>query len=394
MDLKDINEEIKAFGKKLASCASSFIPQDLEFWLGYLNSSTVIDSGTRLRSLRHMRGVLVKLKSTRNQKHAKLFQYFEWLEKFLEYLRELRTIFTQRVLQPLQMLYSESDVDDVLVSFEGLNLDQSSLWSVKNLIHDIETNPGLSKEEMECIEGLETGGSSKQVLKNLESTVAHWGVYLNEDTAFDLDLLQVNHGGTERFIGTDVRYMLGLVDTVVQHCRCAEKEARKLVEYHGKNAMEDRMEKLRKVQTILDEKVSELDSQIKTMQIELDSQSDLFQRLLQREERSNELNAKLYEADTMLTSLKKKRESIQASGNKIEVINLDCDVRVAQYKVDLLRKDIDMEMEVKPSFRDIIRKSVIAMDGHPSSPAINQTRTARLQVPKERYEDRNTELEY
>ena len=296
---------------------------------------------------------------------------------------------------------------------------------------------------MRKIEALESKDTSPRLLRHLEVTVEHWGVYLQDDTEFDLDLLQADLGGTDRFIGSDIKYLLGLVDTVLVHCKRAEHQAKELVRYHGKNGMEERMEKLRKVQTILDEKVSELDSQIKGMQSELDSQSDLFQKLLQREERSNELNAKLYEADALLASLRKKQEgllqklAIQSTMNKnreLESIRLSHEIQVSEYKVQLLRKDLEVEMEIKPTFvhftnsvqencqtleslisskqhtrnqlnqllapvtksgqrvqRDIIRKSVIDMES-PSSVLSNPR--SRLQASKDRFEDRNVVMEY
>lgn len=376
LDFEKLQTEISIFENKITSCENCFGASDLEFWLGYLKSSTSLESSTKISSLGHLRTLLLKLhqESRTAKKHEKLFQYFVWFQKFVKYLGELRDMFLKQIMDPIHQVCTGKDIDDLDVMF--MDMKEKGL---KDLLTNGENGVGcFTSEEMDALKIIYEGSSVHSVLKQLNCTVAYWGVYLDEDTYFDLDLLSLEHAGKEksRFISSDVLYLVNLVSAVMKHCKIAAKLAMQLITLLDSRTatMEMRMERLRDAQRILDERVSEMGNQIKVMEKELEQQSDLLQKFLQREERSNELNGKLYETDQVLIALKKQLEqivwdrnvaakNIAQSGRKkdatqvqkhrelcLKEVIIKHQIKATEYKAELLRKDLSLEMEVKPIF--------------------------------------------
>ena len=386
-----------------------------------LTKRTVVDV-RRVKSISALKQCLKDLRNTLKRKRLhrhidatpeeeKLVKYFLWFWKYLAYLRQLNDNFVERIFNPLFKYfhtYTQPNREDTTASTPSLLSFQSSFSEISGLSGSVSllgekaefgtddwTNSQIERRRFVTRQALVTLGGEFKDIKKLYDTseerkVAERLLHLKERLNYLLDmedkidskLLSQDSEGVVFHLKIKDRPIQNLIrfvpDILLKFQKAAWLASRwlELDDLKTKD-LNERLDKLTVLENDMNRRIRSLSNDIKSKEQELDSQTNILNRLMEREERSTHLNYTLFDLEKQRLSLleqcknltnertelvEKLTNASQAndkdsyrrlqplySRNKLQRFALERQLNTVNYHINLAENDLRIELEVKPS---------------------------------------------
>ncbi|XP_013399290.1 uncharacterized protein LOC106165580 [Lingula anatina] len=374
-------------------------------------------------------------KSTPSKRENKILLYLKWFLDYVTYMRELKQNFTERIFTPLQeYFYDDSRGDTKSPGVESLlstpsvtpssammrsvikeedekdleNTDPAATANLEELDAPLPPLPGsepvsgaaspalpdprvasyqalmmLGKEFKE-VATLYDNTELKNVAERLRYLTERWEVLLDDECEINPDLFSVDsYGSTESYIdekATNPKLinLVRFVPDITHKCNKAAWLARKWLEIENTKTrdLNEKLVTIRRIQMAVSDKLADLEKSIGGQESILLHQIDELQSLLQREERSSELNIQIYQTEQSIDTLKSQLEKaqnereqlvkqlteakqtkaedyktirLQYEQNRLQRFLLRRNMKVEKYRKSVLRSDMHVELAVRPS---------------------------------------------
>ncbi|XP_070565418.1 golgin subfamily A member 6-like protein 26 [Ptychodera flava] len=403
-----MRRQFAEFRGKLESGSKNFSKETLHYWLKTLTDKQEISYQNKfITSIGHLRKLVnwvtgrYKNAKKRKEEDKELLAYFEWFFGYIDYLRELRKSFEYRIYNPLFDYFlddeadcrkSDDDDDEDLAGDGKVTPDNQSPDSGlgnESMLENAFKQPSVSQvlvqlsREFSDINFKLDNKDLNKTAKELHTLVKKWRGIIDSDREIDAhnyskeSLEEVapysNIGHFRQFLRLvpDVLFKAGRALGLAEHWMDLDDQRMQQVD--------KQLQLVEEIQTRLELRVIDVLSKLQRHQVEFNLKSDELQMLLQREDRSNELNVKMTFIQADIDSLSDKlrdayktkddiiselRNLKQAKkehteeyrdctdkydDNERHIKNLESRVQLEEYKYRLVEEDMFVELEVKPS---------------------------------------------
>ena len=338
-------------------------------------------------------------------------KYFTWFWKYLDYLRELRNNFVERIYNPLfryfySVGYDQPDREDSTASTPSILSHRSVDSGVSGLTSILTKNDtGYDPEDWDESQAERRRFVTKQALlslgkefrdikklydsteiEKLASRLSHLkerlSYLIDFDGKIDGDILCQD---SERSVfhlkiqDVPIENLIRIVpDILIKFQKAAWLASRWLEKDDQKTKdLNEKLDKLTVLETEMNRRLRSLSKEILTKEKELEAHTDNLNKLLQREERSTNLNQTVYDLDKQRVSLteqfnnliherKELSEKLNEAANKndkntyrrlrplyernkLQRFALERQIHTMKYHLNLTDGDMQVELEVKPT---------------------------------------------
>lgn len=418
-----LREQIKGFEEKVYQCYEQFSVDILYRMFLQLTKRTVVDA-RRVKSISMLKQCLKDLRKTLKRKRLhrnleatpeeeKIVKYFIWFWKYLTYLKQLRDNFVERIFNPLfkyfyTVDYNQPDREDTtasipsVLSFRSGYSESSGFSSLTSLFNekaefgtDEWTNNQVERRRFVTRQALATLAGEFRNIKKLydsseEENVAKRLLHLKERLNYLLDieekidskLLCQDSEGTVfhlKIKDRPIENLIRFVPDILSKFQKAAWLASRWLDLDDQKTkdLNLRLDKLTALENDMNRRLRSLSNDIKSKELELDVQTNTLNKLLEREERSTNLNYKLFDLERQKLSLieqsnnlinerKELAEKLTSAAqkndkdsyrrlrplynrNKLQRFALERQLNTLNYHAYLAENDMRIELEVKPS---------------------------------------------
>ncbi|XP_069110748.1 cingulin-like isoform X1 [Argopecten irradians] len=348
-----------------------------------------------------------------------MMQYFAWFFDYLKYLRELRANFVDRIFNPLFKYFLEvatAAPDRERSVDSAMSVSNLSLVSYGSFDSGLSGLTGLSGWSSFAMSDAESEGSSEDIHETRKRMLSRAALLLLgrefrdiknlydnteiENIAQRLSLLKeridflldnettINHEmfsqDSEQAVhhlklkNVKTHCLLRVLPDVLVKFQKAAWLARRWLRLDDKKTKDvnEKLDKLAAIEEQLSRRLSVLSKDISRRQQELDKDLTELQRLMKREERSNELHLAIHETEDRRIKLEASLEKLESEKtelakniqsavryrkqsdykqmrtmyerNRLQRYALERQIATVKFHQNLVQKDMHIELEVKP----------------------------------------------
>ncbi|XP_050418980.1 uncharacterized protein LOC126832298 [Patella vulgata] len=402
--------QIEAFEDKIEMCFERFDVNLFYSMVRQLSQQSSVYDITNISQLRQVYDDEIDRRNSLPVSLNKCLQYFTWFFKFLTYLRDLRISFNSRIFVPLFKYFMEGSnngenrrgsTSSSLSKFSNISNDSSesgimSDYGGSDPLEDPEdfddaaamerlhaqshTALMLLSKEFADIKPLYDTSEIKKLSQRLAFLKEQLEFNMDEEESINLDLLcyesayMVEELNADEEISALLRY---IPDILIKFEKAATLTRKWLIlDDQRTRDFNAKLQRIVNLENKMSERLSKLVADIKQHEMILEKDSEELQRLLKREERSNELSSTVYDLDErikdmsetlrqlrkqkviitnkLVTAVKKrlkseyKTQKVLYESNRLQRYSSERQLATLQFHRDLAEADMHVEIGVKP----------------------------------------------
>ena len=416
--------QIDNFDKKVDMCRQSFDVVIFHHMMKELKASPSARGYFKIERLRTLR-TLISGEKKRSQTDLynprpseKVLQYYDWILNIIDYLKDLKKKYENKIFRPLNTYFKDNFTPQTTPS-TGTRKDSAGSGSSGDLTpvpptldisqpaDDKQTegeNPFLPdasppqtgnsigrqalKElgrELEEARLLYDDSQIEHCSKNLGNVLSDWELLLFDNTELDSEIITMHDIVKLSYshMHKDLAYLASVLPTIFDGCSKASAIARDWINLHETKtiSLESKLVKVKEIHKHLTRKLHSLELEIIKHEGILETTTAELQKLINREERSNEINLKLFDTEQNISTLKETLERarcdrlilsedlskakissprdladvrLKYEENRLQRYLLQRKIQSKEYAKSLLDDDLQLEIGMKPT---IIRHS-------------------------------------